>query len=801
MSALLQDLRFAARLLLKAPSFTAVALLTLSIGIGASAAIFSIVNTMLLQPLPYPNADRLVMLWQDFRDRGGPRDEWMTPGNYFDWRTRSQSFEDIAVYRGGGASLTGRGEPEQVSGWAVTSGFFGVLGVAPALGRDFTPGDDVPGAEAVVILSHGFWTRRFGADPAIVGQPIALNREPFVVIGVMPEGFRNPFDSPDIWRPVQLNAANPSRGQITLRSFARLKAGTSLAQAQAEMATLGQTLAQEIPDAQQTGILVTPLHERVVGDVRTPLLALLGAVLLVLLIASANIANLLIARSAARAREVAMRKALGASPLRIVRQLLTESLLLGAIGAVGGLLMAGWLLDVLIANAPPGTPDLDRVRIDGTVFAFGAGLAMLTALIFGLAPAVQSATRLMVAVLKESGRGTAGSRRALTLRNLFMVTELALALMLLVGAGLLMRSLVNLQSVDPGLSPDRLLVADVRLPLSGYPEPAARRAFFASLLERLEALPGVEQASFASVVPFTGGDTDTGFRIEGRPEPSSPSEEPVAWVRTVSPGYFRATGMRLEQGRLLEPSDHEEAPRAVVINRALATRYWPDTDPVGTRLRAGPNAVTIVGIVADVRHRELSQPALPQMYLSMAQWPQGAMTAVIKTTGDPAALAPAVRAAVAAIDPSLPVSGIDTLESLMAGTLALPRLLAMLMLTFAGTALLLAAIGIYGLMAYSVSQRTQEFGVRVALGANARDVLGLVLGQAMRLTAAGVLVGAAAAFGVSRLLAALLYDVTPADVPTFAATALALSAVALAAAYLPARRAMRISPVEALRNE
>jgi putative ABC transport system permease protein len=813
MLTLLQDLRFAARLLLKAPSFAAVALLTLSLGIGASAAIFSVVNTLLLQPLPYPQADRLVMLWQDFRERGGPQDEWLTPANYFDWRARARSFDDIAVYLGGSANLTGDGEPERVTGWRVTSGFFGVLGVAPALGRDFLPEDDLPGAEGVVILSHGFWARRFGAEPGIVGRTLTLNDQPFTVIGVMPEGFRNPFGDPEIWRPVQLNPANPSRGQITLRAFARMTDGVTLSQARAEMMTIGQALAQEIPEARQTGILVTPLHERVVGDTRTPLVALLGAVLFVLLIASANIASLLLARGAAREREVALRKAVGATPGRIVRQLLTESLLLGGLGAAGGLLVTGWLLDLLVTNAPPGAPPLDRVRIDGTVFLFGAALGLLTAVVFGLAPAVQSGVRQVAAVLKEGGRGAAGSRRALALRDLFLVGELALALMLLVGAGLMMRSLLNLQAVDPGLEPERVLVASVALPQAGYPEPDQRRAFFTALEGRLRALPGVEHVGLASVVPFSGGDTDTSFRIEGQPEPATPADQPIAWYRMVTPGYFRAVGMRLEAGRLIEPGDHEQAERVVVINRAMANRYWPNvataggpdpgrTGPIGTRIFVGPGEPsTIVGIVADVRHQDVAQPALPQMYTPMAQFPQSGMTAVLKAAGDPGSLAPPLRAAVAGIDPNLPVSFVETLDSLMAETLALPRLLAMLMLMFAGAALLLAAIGIYGLMAYSVAERTQEFGVRLALGARADDVLRLVLGQAARLALVGVVAGTAGALAMSRLVGALLYDVAATDAATFAITSAGLLVVALVAAYLPARRATRISPVEALRQE
>lgn len=810
MATLLQDVRYALRLLRKAPSFTAVALLTLSLGIGASAAIFSVVNTLLLRPLPYPQAERLVMLWQDLRERGGPVDEWLTPGNYFDWRERAQSYDEIAVYRGGSANLTGDGEPERLNGWAVTSGFFRVLGVSPALGRDFTPDDDVPGAEGVVILSHGFWTRRFGADPNVIGRRLTLSDQPFTVIGVMPQDYRNPFDAPDIWRPVQLNAANPSRGAITLRAFARLRDGVTFAQAQAEMATLGQTLAAEIPEARQTGILLTPLHERVVGDTRAPLVALFGAVLAVLLIACANIAGLLLARGAAREREVAMRKAVGASPGRIVRQLLTESAILGGLGAVGGLLLAGWILDVLVANAPPGTPSLDRVRFDGVVLAFAAGLGLLASVTFGLAPAVQSALRQVSSVLKEGGRGSSGSRRAMALRHVFLVGEMALALGLLVGAGLFVRSFVNLVTVDTGIAPERLLTAAISLPPGSYGEPDARRAFFQTLEERLAVIPGVETASLTSIVPFQQGDTDTGFLIEGRPAPATPADEPSSWYRVVTPNYFRATGMRLEAGWLLDPSDHAEAPRVVVINRAFADRYWPNVSagdgassagPIGARITAGPEPVTIVGIVADVRHRGPAEPAPVQMYLPMAQFPQGSMTALLKTVGPPQALAPSVRAAVASLDARLPVASVGTVEGLLADRLAIPRLLTWLMFAFAGTALLLAAVGVYGLMAYSVSERTQELGVRVALGASPGDVARLVLGQALRLSVVGIVAGVIAAGATSRFLGSLLYGIEPTDAATFAATAGLLFAVALAAAWLPARRATRVSPVEALRSE
>ena len=802
MNTLLQDLRYAVRLLVKAPSFTLVALATLALGIAANAAIFSVVYALLLRPLPYAEPDRLVMLWQDLRARGGPEDEWLAPAHFFDWRSRATSLESSAIFRSASPSLTGNGEPEQLRGWAVTGEFFRMLAVAPVLGRDFRSEDDQPGAPPTAIISHGLWTRRFGADPSLINRTISLNREPVTVIGVLPSSFRSPFGAPEIFRPLQLNAVGASRGNITLQMIARLRPTVSFDQAQAELATVGAAVAAEHPETDKGAtIRLTRLHDQVVGDVRTPVLALLGAAVLVLVIACANIGNLQLARASVRAREIAVRTALGAGRARIIRQLLTESVLLGAVGSIAGLLLSAWMLDALLALAPPDTVRLDEVRIDGAVLAFGIGLALVTSIVFGLVPALHSVRGDVAATIKEGGRGSGAPRAGVALRSAFVVAELALALVLVVGAALLIRTLTNIGGVDPGFAPENLLTAELAPPAIGYEKAPQVRGFYRSLLERLEGAPGVQRAAIVSVLPFSGNDTDTGFEIEGRPKPASPGERPVAWVRMVSAGFQRTMGMQLEAGRFIELTDRDGVERVAVINRALANQYWPNEQPIGRRIILGENPVTIVGIVADVHHRSLQEEPRGQMYLPCEQYTSRRMTVVLKSAGDPATLVPLLRQVVAALDPNLPLSSVATMDTLMAESLALPRMITLLMGAFAAAAVLLAAIGIYGLMAYTVTLRTQEFGVRMALGAAARDVLGLVLSQAARLAIVGIVLGALASFGAARFISTLLFGVSPSDVPTFVVTAALLGGIALLASYLPARRAVRVDPVTALRAE
>jgi len=676
-----------------------------------------------------------------------------------------------------------------------------MLGVAPALGRDFIADDDRPGAPRTAILTHGLWVRRFGGEPSIVGTTITLDREPHTVIGVLAPSFRSPFGAPEIFRPMQMNPVGAPRNR-TIQMIARLKAGVAFEQAQADMDRVGQALARELPrsDAGST-IRLTHLHDEVVGNVRTPVLALLGAVVLVLLIACANIGNLQLARASIRAREIAVRTALGAARTRIVRQLLTESLLLGVVGSIAGLLLSFWMLDALVAMAPEGTPRLADVRIDPAVLAFGVVLALGTSIVFGLVPAIHSVRGDVAATIKEGGKGTGAPHAGVAARSVFIVAELALALMLLVGAGLLMRTLANMRGVNPGFNPENVVSAVITLPSVGYQETPQVRAFYRALLERLEGAPGVKSAALVSVLPFSGTDTDTGFQIEGRPPITNPGDRPSTWFRIVSAGYARTMGLRLEEGRFLEESDREDVQRVAVINRRLANRYWPGETPIGKRIVNGGQPITIVGIVSDVHHRSLSEEPLGEMYLSYLQFNSRRQTVVIKAAGETGTAVSVLRERVAAVDRSVPISSVATMESLMADSLALPRMITMLMTAFAAASLLLAAIGIYGLMAYAVTLRTQEFGIRMALGAKAADVLRLVLGQAARLAVVGIVVGTIAAFAAARLIAALLFGVTASDVPTFALTAFLLGAVTLLASYLPARRAIHVDPVTALRSE
>jgi putative ABC transport system permease protein len=798
----MSDFRLALRLLLKSPSFTVVALTTLALGLAANAAIFSIVNALLIRPLPYSEPERLVMLWQDLRARGGPEDEWLAQEHYFAWRDRSRLLESSAAFRTAYSALTEGGDPEQVRGWLVSHEMFRVLGIRPALGRDFTSADDDPGAPPTAILTHGLWTRRFGADRSIIGRVISLDREPHVVLGVLPASFQPVFGEADIFRPLRLNSASTSRGNIVLRMIAKLRPGVELTQARAEMATIGSALAVERPErAKGSTIRVTRLHDEVVGGVRTPLIALLGSVLLVLLIACANIANLQLARASVRRREIAVRTALGAGRARIVRQLLTESLVLGVVGSSAGLLLSSWALDALLTFAPRDTARLAEVKIDGVVLAFGVGLALATSIVFGLLPAFQGSGGDVASAIKEGGRGTGAQHAGVAARSAFVVVELALALVLLVGAGLLMRSLANIHGVEPGFAPGHLLTGILRLPPAAYEKPPQIMAFYRTLVQTLEAVPGIQRVALVNVLPFSGEDTDTGFAIEGRPKPIEPGDRPSAWYRVVTPSYLRTMGMRLEAGRFIEATDRENTGGAVVVNRTLANMYWRGENPIGARITAGTRMYTVVGIVGDVRHRDLRENPRGEMFLSYQQVGDRRMTLVLKTAADPAGVLPAVRERIASLDTSLPLASVRTVESLIADSLALPRMIAVLMATFAAASVVLAAIGIYGLMAYAVALRTQEFGIRMALGATSAHVLRLVLGQSARLALAGVVAGAAGAFAAGRFIQAMLFGVTTSDMPTFAATAAFLAATAMLASYLPARRAIRVDPIRSLRGE
>jgi putative ABC transport system permease protein len=803
MTRLVQDVRYSLRLLARTPGFAAVAVLTLALGIGANTAIFTVVNALLIRPLPYPHAERLVMVWQDLRARGGPADEWATPGNYADWRKETAIFDEVAVISGWQPTLTDGAEPEPIPGEQVSHEYFSVLGITPILGRTFAQTDNVPNAPRVAVISHGLWQRRFGGDPSVIGRSVPLSGEPHEIIGVAPEGFRPVVNGmAQIWRPSRLNIANPARGAVVLRAVARLPAGVPLERAQAMADILARRLEAEHPQFnEKTRFNLTPLHQRVVGDIKPGLLAMLGAVAFVLLIACANLANLLLARGSARGRELAVRVALGAGRGRVIRQLLTESVILAVIGGSGGILLGVWAVDALVALAPAAAPRLSEIGLDATVFAFAGILTLLTAVLFGLPPALQHSRGDVTSSLKDGARGGSGAGGR-TLRRALIAAEVALALVLLTGAGLLLQTFVRLQRADLGFTPDGLLTGFVNPPrAAGYDTAAKHLAFYDQVFEKAKALPGVQQAALASVLPLSG-DSDMGFIIDGGPAPRSQSETPVTWYRLVSAGYFDTMGIALRRGRAFEA---REAAPSVIVNETFGRTYFAGQDPIGRRIRFSQRDAdpwfTIIGVAADVKVRGARGGLRVETYIPYWQFTEPGMNVILETAGDPMRLAASLRQAVASIDRNVPVSGIRPLTELVSDSIDNPRFFATLSVAFAVLALVLAAIGIYGVMAYAVSQRTTEIGVRMALGATAFDVFRLVVGDGLKLTAVGIALGIAGSVLMARWLTTLLFDVSSGDPATLAATAAVLLAVAAAACVIPARRATRVDPMVALREE
>jgi len=800
---LLQDLRYSLRMLARTPGFTAVALLTLALGIGANTAIFSVVNAVLLRPLPFAEPERIVGVWTTWLSRGVERDIF-SPPNFLDLEQQSETLEAVAAYTYFSFDITDGGEPEALTAALVTPAMFRVLGVDPILGRTFAEEESVPGMQRVVVLSHALWQSRFGADPGILGLSISLDSAPHAVIGVMPPGIVFP-DGVKVWAPLPLGERQmQARGAIYLDVVARLADGVGLEQAQAEMDTIGAQLTTAYPeDNTGMGMLLEPLHDQLVGNVRVALLVLCGAVAFVLLIGCANLANLLLAATSLRHREFALRAALGASRWRLIRQLLTESVALSLAGGGLGILFAMWGLSALVAFDPGNVRRLDQVGLDGNVLVFTLGLSLLTGLLFGLAPAFGASRPDLHGALKEGGRGTAsGVRRGPG--RILVVAEVALVLVLLVGAGILIRSFAHLRAVDPGFNPEGVLALELFLPHSRYAEAPARRAFVDALLQKTSSIEGIRSVAIATPAPFSTVPTiiDNDFRIAGRPVPQ-PGDEAVAHIHRVSPDYFRTLGIPLLRGRLFNARDDENAPAVVIINATLARRFWPDGNPLGERIITDPGRgpMEIVGIVGDVKLQELEPVVRPAIYHPYDQSPRGVLTLLARTSGPPLHLAGAVKTQLWSLDEQLPAQYMNSMRSLIDSTLALPRFTMMLLGTFAALALVLAMVGIYGVIAYSVSQRTQEIGVRMALGARRRDVFRLVLGQGMLLTGIGVLIGLGGALALTRFMTSLMFEVSVTDPLTYLAVALLLSVIALLACYLPARRAMRIDPLVALRHE
>ena len=805
MDTLRQDLAYALRRLAEAPGFSLIAVATLALGIGANGAIFSVVNAVLLRPLPFGEPDRLVrvaQLWQG-------RPTVYSPQNFLDTQKAAQSFDSLAVFDEGGMHLTGRGRPVRLDGAEVSASFFDVLKVRPALGRGFAAEENEPGHTKVAILGHRLWRERFGADPAAVGQTMQLERETYTVVGVAPPGFSFP-EGAELWTPMLYDARfrTQSRGAWYITVIGRLRAGVSVAHAREEVATIAARLAHQYPDADEgVGATVIPLQESLVGGSRRALLVLLGAVGLVLLIACVNVANLLLARVAARETELAVRSALGAGRARLLRQLLTESMVLALLGGAAGLLLATFSLEGLLGLEPQGVPRLAEVRMDRAVVAFAALLSILTGLVFGSVPALHMMRRATAQSLREGGRGVLGGRGH-RLRGGLVVSQIALAMVLLAGAGLLLRSFAHLRHVDPGFRPGSALTFRVTLPESAYKEDPSQIAFYRDLAARLAALPGVQSVGAISGLPLSGVHFNLSFEVKGR-APLPPAQQPTMEVRVVSADYFKAMGIPVLRGRGLTAADDARAPQAVVLSRSAVRRHFPGEDAMGKAIVLGwgrgpgePRAGgEVVGIVGDVKDHGLAEENPPEIYLPYPQRTVQAMDVVLRTSVPPRSLLPAAEAVVRDLDPELPVARVATLDEVVARSISEPRFYMVLLGSFAGLALFLAALGLFGVMSYAVVQRSREIGIRVALGAHPHDVLGMVLRHAMTLALAGVVGGLLGALALSRLLGRLLFELSPTDPGTLAGVALLLSLVALAASYLPARRATRVDPLIALRSE
>ncbi len=808
MGALLQDLRYGIRTLAKIPGFTIVAVLTLALGIGANTAIFSVVDAVLLRPLPYPQPDRLFVVYQTL-----PQDPAQNTGvsypNYLDWAQQNDAFESMAAVRGNVLALSGQGEPTNIATGSVTSDYFDLLRVKPLLGRTLQASDDALEANPVVVMSESLWRARFGADPAIVGRTITLDQHPITVAGIVPAYFHPsvPDGAAQLWVPLRQDGVfsdmRARRRGHYLSALGRLKPGVTAAQAQSEMAAREQRLVEQFPNENKGwGIRIVSLQADMAGNVQTALLVLLGAVGFVFLIACANVASLQLARAASRQKEIAIRVALGAGRRRLLRQFLTESVLLSVIGGAVGLVLAYAALRGLIAWLPADLPRISEIQVDARVLAFGLALSVLSGVIFGLAPAWHG-TESRLAETLEGARGTGEGRTSRHARNIFVVAETALAIVLLVGAGLLIRSFARLQQVNVGFNPAQLLTARIGLPRAQYAKPEQWISFYQQTLERMNGLPGAQEAAVAVPLPLSDSYINLAFAVDGRP-PRTKSDAPTADFVAISPNYFHVLQVPLLRGREFSDADSESGPKVCVISSSLAQQLFPNQSALGQRIIIGyPTDATreIVGIVGDVKDSDLSARQSAQIYVPFVQNPFWAADIAVRAHGDPSALSSALREQIRGIDSALPVAEVRPMEAVIGSSLAQPRFRTALLSLFGAAALLLAAIGIYGVLAYTVAQQTREIGIRMALGANPGRVLRLVLARGLRLAGAGTVIGALAARMLTPLLNSLLFGVSATDPLTFAAVAGLLLGVALLACYVPARRAMRVDPMVALRYE
>jgi putative ABC transport system permease protein len=817
MNTLLQDVRFAIRVMRKNYVFTLFAIVTLALGIGANTAIFSVASGVLLRALPFKEPERVVFVWINNARRKMAYDKLPAPpADYLDWRNQNNVFEEISAFYSNSFTLTGLSEPVRIEGVQATADFFHILGSHAAIGRTFGPGEDQPGSARVVVLSQGFWKRQFGGDPAVVGKKIILNGVSHEVIGVMPADFDFPQGNmmpsylqfparPELWTPLSFkDEIAKDRSTFNLATMARLKPGVTLPQAQANMTAISAAIDQEYRKGAGYATILVDMREQLVGDVRTALLVLLGAVGLVLLVACANVSNLQLSRSLKRQKELAVRSALGGGRGRLVRQILTESVLLALPGGVLGLLLAYWGTRLLLSISPDSLPRASEIGIDARVLVFSFAVTLVAGVISGLVPALQVSRTDLNTLLRDEARSSTASRRSRRTRDFLVVAEVGLALVLLIGAGLLVHSFVLLQQVKPGFRPDNVLTLHIDLPDDRYPEDRMNLAYFDQLLPRLATLPGIESVGLVSNLPLSGAAMSTTFNIDGRPA-ASPQDRPGADYTIASPGFFAALGIRAVRGRQFGDEDTATSPGVVIINEAMAKRFWPGEDPLGRTISVSVGKYKgqrqIVGVVADVRLTSLTDQPRPEMYVPYAQHPDGFMFMVARTSSNPLAFAPVIRREVLALDKDQPITEVRSMEQVVSESQNRRRFNLILLSLFAGLAVVLTVVGVYGVVSYSITQRVHEIGVRTALGARPFQIVRLIVRQGMLPALLGIAIGLFGAFALTRMMASLLYQVSPTDPVVFVIAAATLTTVAFLAIYIPAQRATKIDPVRALREE